>query len=196
MAEKFQIKQMLLIGSTGRNSGKTTLAVEFAKAWKEYYPVIGLKVTTIQERNGKCPRGGDGCGVCTGIKSEYEISEELHVNCNKDTSILLAAGLQKVFWLKALHSHLYEGIISFMGLVSESALIICESNSLRKIVSPGGFIMIDNQNNLPRKKSAIEVMDFADITVTSDVSRVADKIINSFIVSQNHLGIEISHIKN
>ena len=39
------IPQMILIGSSGRNSGKTTLAVEMINRWKSRSSIIALKIT-------------------------------------------------------------------------------------------------------------------------------------------------------
>ena len=83
------IEQMVLIGSTGRNSGKTTLAVELIKKYKDKFPVIALKITTIHNKDRKCHRGGDGCGACTNMKGNFELLEESGKDKNKDTSLLL-----------------------------------------------------------------------------------------------------------
>ncbi|WP_406542459.1 hypothetical protein [Clostridium ljungdahlii] len=60
--KKYNVPNMILIGSTARNSGKTTLAVSIINKYKLSRPVVALKVTTIQDKNGKCIRGGEGCG--------------------------------------------------------------------------------------------------------------------------------------
>ncbi len=192
MEEKLNIKQMLLIGSTCRNNGKTTLAVELIKSWKSSFTVIGLKVTTIEERDGKCPRGGEGCGVCASVKGNFEIVEELNTDANKDTSILLASGAEKVYWLKTLSSHIYEGMKELMQIIPSNALIVCESNSLRNVVKPGVFIMLDNRGDLPAKKSARKVAAMADITIKHDVKSNLDNIIKGIkITEQSGLGISL-----
>jgi hypothetical protein len=196
MKEKLYIPQMLLIGATNRNSGKTTLAVAAAKLWKDYYPVIGLKITAIQEKDGKCPRGGEGCGVCANVKGEYEISEETNISSNKDTSILLASGISKVYWLKTLKSHMYEGIQNLMSQIPKNTLIICESNSLREIVVPGGFIMLNNQENSQMKNSASEVIHMADLIITGDVRNSMDSIIKNFRLTETQSEIKISFVED
>lgn len=162
------IEQMILIGSAGRNSGKTTLAVELIKKWKNKFPVIALKITTIKDKNEKCSKGGQGCGVCTNIKENFELIEELNKTKNKDTSLLLASGAEKVYWLKCLNTHIFDGIKFFMDQIPKDALIICESNSLRNVVIPGSFIMLKNINSNTIKPSANKVIDNADIVVEND----------------------------
>jgi hypothetical protein len=161
--ELLTIEQMILIGSTGRNSGKTTLAVELIKKWKDKFPVVALKVTTVKDKNGKCPRGGHGCGICTNIKENFELLEEHNKSKNKDTSLLLAAGAKRVYWLKCLNTHICDGIKYFMDQIPKDALIICESNSLRNVVIPGSFIMLKSIENNVIKQSASEVIDYSDI---------------------------------
>ena len=59
---------------------------------------------------------------------------------------LLVAGCQKVFLLKVFQENLAEAIQQFLKAVPAQALIICESNSLRNVVQPGLFLMMNNQN--------------------------------------------------
>lgn len=163
MAEIQNVPNMILIGSTARNSGKTALAISLINKYRMHHRVIALKVTTIAEKNGKCIRGGNGCGTCSSLSGNYELTEELNTSGNKDTAILLAAGTEKVYWLKVLRSHIQEGFEEFIALMPENALIICESNSLRKFVKPGVFIMLKPSGDNKIKDSAAEVISQADI---------------------------------
>jgi hypothetical protein len=188
------IPQMLLIGSTGRNSGKTTLGTAFIKRWKPEYPIIGLKVTTIHERNGQCPRGGDGCGVCSSIKGEYEVLEEKNQNSNKDTSLLLAAGAERVYWIKSQNTHISMAINQFMKSIPKDALILCESNSLRNVIKPGSFIMLNNTANSSIKKTAAEVMKDADAIINVDLRTDINRILQSIEVEKSTYGPRINII--
>lgn len=190
--EKVRIPQMLIIGSEGRNNGKTTLATALIQQWKSKFPVIGLKVTTIQKRDGKCPRGGEGCGICSNLKGNFELLEETNPDASKDTSLLLSAGAEKVYWLKTLKSYMYEGIKTFLKQVHEGALIVCESNSLRNVVEPGGFIMLKNIGDNLVKKSAAEVEHMADIIVDYDIRGDVDDIIKKVKITNTQSGLSIS----
>ena len=189
-----KIEQMILIGSTGRNSGKTTLAVGLIRKWKNKLPIIALKITAIKEKNGKCPRGGHGCGVCTNIKGNYELLEENDKTKNKDTSLLLKAGADKVYWLKCLETHMYDGIKQFMDEIPKNTLIICESNSLRNVVIPGSFIMLKNMESNEIKPSARKVIDKADVIVENDFENSIKNIINKIEIKiiKSHFVIKIS----
>lgn len=178
--ELLKIERMILIGSTGRNSGKTTLAVELIKKWKKEFSIIALKITTIKDKSGKCPRGGHGCGVCANIKGNFELLEEHNKTNNKDTSLLLAAGAERVYWLKCLNTHIYDGIKHFIDTIPKNTIIICESNSLRNVVIPGSFIMLKNVENDVIKQSASEIINKADVIVENDfensIKNIAEKI--------------------
>jgi predicted P-loop ATPase/GTPase len=177
VTRKHNIPNMILIGSTARNSGKTTLAISIINKYKLNRPVVGLKVTTIHEKNGKCIRGGEGCGVCSNLKGNFEITEELNSDNNKDTSLLLAAGAENVYWLKTLKNNIYEGFEVFIKQIPENTLIVCESNSLRKVVNPGVFIMVKNTRDSQIKKSASEVIDQADIIIENNFNDDFQEII-------------------
>ena len=119
-----QVPQMLMIGSSGRNSGKTTLATQLIKDHPEI-PFIGLKVVTIVKKDGKCPRGGSGCGICTSINGNYDLTQERNTDGDKDTSLLLKAGAESVYFLRVLKTHLKEGIESFLNIAPKDAYILC-----------------------------------------------------------------------
>jgi hypothetical protein len=179
----FSAEQMILIGGTGRNRGKTVLAEELIHRFKDRFPVVGLKVTTVAHAGGVCPRGGEGCGACA-ITEKYVLTEELEGNVttlhgsaalpagcsNKDTTRLLHAGAERVFWLRSLRSALDEGFLAVLKKIPPTALIIGESNSLREVVKPGCFIMINSGPGEQVKPSAAQVADLAQITLESPIT--------------------------
>jgi hypothetical protein len=190
-AKYLDVPQMLLIGSTGRNSGKTTLAIALIRQWKNEFPVIGLKVTTIQESNGESPGGGEGCGVCAGVNGKFELIEEINPGIDKDTSRLLAAGAKPVLWLKSLKDYLYDGISFFMAQTTGNTLIVCESNSLRNVVNPGTFIMLNNLQGIQIKKSAGDVMAKADLIIDYDFTGNISGIIEKMAIQQSPSGLTV-----
>lgn len=185
------IPQMLLIGSTGRNSGKTSIAIEFIEKWKKHFSIFGLKVTTIHEKNGKCPRGGEGCGVCATLEGNYEIIEEIDLDKKKDTSMLLKAGADRVFWIKTLKENTADAIEDFMRRVPQDALIICESNTLRKTVKPGFFIMLNSTDTKHVKESAKQVMGEADTVMSYDFENKINKIVDDIEVVKTNYGLGV-----
>ena len=64
----------LLIGSTGRNAGKTEFACEIIRAFRGAHPLIGVKVTAVADRESNCPRGGECCGACAALEGDFAIA--------------------------------------------------------------------------------------------------------------------------
>lgn len=152
----------IIIGSTGRNTGKTEFACRVIKRLSKENFVVGVKVTAIDCNEGTCPRGGEGCGVCSSLTGKFVISEEILLNTVKDTSRMLHSGAQKVLWLKADKNFLTEGVDALLKLIPDNALIVCESNTIRTVIEPGLFLVIKNNNDKHIKKSAAEVIGLAD----------------------------------
>ncbi|MCR6544180.1 hypothetical protein [Dehalobacterium formicoaceticum] len=185
------VPRMLMIGSAGRNSGKTVLADALIRQWKSRQPVLALKVATVQELGGACVRGGKGCGLCSSLKDRFEIDAETDPTGDKDTNRLLAAGADQVYWLKAQKDYLREGTRELLAQITSDGIIICESNSLRNVVRPGYFIMIDNCGDAPWKKSARDVAEKADFILRSPVEesipQILEKVNHDFGWVLDHL---------
>ena len=137
-----KVPKMLLIGAAASNVGKTTFACRVIENVSRDIPLVAVKVTTISERDGRCPRGGEGCGVCSSFEGTFTITEETSEASDKDTSKLLAAGAKKVYWLRTLKEYLAEGAAALVELIGHDAVCVCESNSLRHVVEPGVFVIV------------------------------------------------------
>ncbi|HUW20102.1 MAG TPA: molybdenum cofactor guanylyltransferase [Sedimentisphaerales bacterium] len=165
-----RLDRMLMIGSTGANVGKTELACAIIRKFCKSNPLVGIKVTTIQARDGRCPRGGMGCGVCSSIAGNFLITEETDRTLRKDTARLLAAGARRVFWLRVIRAHLEEALAALLEVIGSDAVLICESNSLREVAEPGLFLMVGGRRQEGSKESARKVAELADKFVASDGS--------------------------
>jgi molybdopterin-guanine dinucleotide biosynthesis protein A len=189
---------MLMIGSAGANVGKTELACALLRKFSKDNDIIGIKVTTIKAKDGRCPRGGTGCGVCSSLEGDFHITEETEkkppvklgakylapqsfdlaqdrfiagfADSHKDTARLLAAGAKQVFWLRVMRTHLKEGIVALLDIIGPDSVMVCESNSLRRVVEPGLFLIVKDRNTRFWKDSARKVRDYADKIVVSNGS--------------------------
>lgn len=159
---------MLMIGSAGRNAGKTELACSLIRRFGLERKIVGIKVTTVDRKDGTCPRGGKGCGVCSSMSGAFCITEETLAAGRKDTSRLLAAGASRVFWLRVMRKSLHQGAVALLNAVGGDAVLICESNSLRKVMEPGLFLMVRDKDSDQYKISAMRVKGYADRTVLLD----------------------------
>jgi hypothetical protein len=162
------LPNMLLIGAANRDAGKTTFACRVISTLSTVTKVYGVKVTAIRESNGKCPRGGEGCGVCSSLTGHYCITEETHTDSAKDTARLLAAGCNRVFWLQVLHEHMAEGLRALLKMLPAGQPIVCESNSLSRVVQPGLFLMLKRADGLPTKETAREALSRVNEVVSFD----------------------------
>ncbi|MDR3341665.1 MAG: hypothetical protein LBT14_02550 [Treponema sp.] len=181
-------QSMILIGSSGRNSGKTTLAMELIRRWKVRFSITALKVTTIAHAGGACHRGGEGCGACS-IASKYVLEEEQDRGSDKDTIQMLRAGAAQVFWLRSLRGSLAEAYTGFLEKALPDTLIICESNSLREVVQPGCFIMLKSGTEDAIKASAAAVANLANITLPSPLgTRDMDRLLSALVLERTAQG--------
>lgn len=156
---------MLMIGSAGRNAGKTEFACVLIRRFVGDLDIAGVKVTAVDRKDGTCPRGKAGCGVCSSLKGEYCITEEKGLPPGKDTSRLLAAGAGKVFWLRVMLAHLKQGANALLDRIGRDAVSICESNSLRQVLEPGLFFMVKDRESNEYKTSAKAVGNYIDRTI-------------------------------
>lgn len=155
-------EHMVMIGATGRNSGKTTLALQIIDAYKDKLPIVAFKLITIRDHGDICPRGGQGCGICKGLKSCFDIREETGTG-TKDTMLLKKAGAHKVYLIRAFKENIREALEDALKSVPDNALILCESNSARLAAKPALFIMIQSSTASAVKPTAKAVLEYADI---------------------------------
>lgn len=174
---------VLLIGSTGRNSGKTELACTILRRLcrDQRTPArpVALKISTIHDPSAGCLRGRSGCGVCTSVRGRFLLTKETETRGGKDTQRLAAEGAGAVYWLRVKAPYLMEGFAAFASAVGANVPVICESNSVRTIVEPGLFVMMHPASAEPTKQSAQTVLDRADVTAHfggADVDDCADRI--------------------
>jgi molybdopterin-guanine dinucleotide biosynthesis protein A len=159
---------MLMIGATGRNTGKTELACRVIRSHAAQVPIAALKVTTVVRTDGTCPRGGAGCGVCSSLGEPWCVTRELDTDSGKDTSRLLGSGAREAWWLRVREESLRDGACGLLEHVPAGWVSVCESNSLSRVVEPGLFLQVRSASEGSVKTSARAVADLADRVVVSD----------------------------
>ena len=165
--QMFNVPNMIMIGATGRNTGKTEMACRLIKKFISSYTVIALKVTAIKEAEGKYHGGDERCGQYSSLKQNYSLTEEVSDNPQKDTGKMRAAGAHKVYWLEVKKEFLAEGIETFFKLINNGPdkIIVCESNSLRTVVKPGLFLINQNIRESAIKPSCQDVISYHDYMI-------------------------------
>jgi len=157
-----KLDNILIIGSSGANSGKTRLACDIIERFRSRAKVVAVKVTTVTSRTAPCPRGGTGCGACASLNGDFSLAEESKEDSAKDTARLLGAGASRVFWLRAMKDRLGDAFSALLEAVGRRSVMLCESNSLRRVVEPGLFVLVSNCDHTGWKDSAREVIADAD----------------------------------
>ena len=169
------LPNMLLVGAADRNVGKTNFVCRIIKEYLQSEPVVAAKITVIKEEGDKCPRGGQGCGVCTSLPGKFVITEELNSASSKDTSKMFAAGATKTFWLRVLESSMEEGVKELLHIIRNAVkhepMIVCESNSIRKVIEPGLFVVLKKTGENYVKPSCRTVINFADKIIYFDLCK-------------------------
>jgi hypothetical protein len=158
-----RVHALLMIGGASRNVGKTTLTCNIIRHFSKSHAIVGLKIKTIYEGD-QFFHGKDR----NPLKENYRLIEEFEINGDEDTSKMLKAGAKRAFKLKVNNLNLHEAFIYFLEHIDKNSLIICESNSLRKVVIPDIFLMIKHIEDKNMKPSAIELEEFADKNIFTD----------------------------
>lgn len=124
----------MLIAGTGNKSGKTTLACRVIEQFRDL-GVTGIKITphfhettpglvSIAERNG------------------YSVYAETNHSTNKDTSRMLNAGAENVYFAKVTDNFLQDAFMEIYRQIPEGSPVVCESPALRYYTEPGLFIIM------------------------------------------------------
>jgi len=157
---------LLLVGATGRNSGKTEFVCNLISRYSAQMEVGAAKVTTVSHGETGCPRGGAGCGVCASLTQPYSVSTETGGPEGKDTVRMIGAGAKPVLWLRARTEHLDQGAKELTSMLP--GISVVESNSVRKSLVPDLFVLVKGPGNEELKDSAKAVAHMADFLILSD----------------------------
>ena len=166
--DRLRLPGWIIIGATGRNSGKTEFACTLIRAFSRLHPVIGVKVTAIGEGQATCPRGGEGCGACSTLDGEFILSEEHGEPPGKDTTRMLESGAHRVFWLRCGQARLRGAVEALVSRLDPGQLVVAESNSLAQVVKPDLFLMVRDGKSSSIKPTAAAVISMANRVVVSD----------------------------
>lgn len=154
--QKTRYQNLLVIGSTGRNVGKTTLLCQIIHTIAEEQPVYAIKASVISpdrldEKENAIQPG---------------IFEETRYDTRKDTSRMLRAGAKRVFYLQK-EGKLLEGFLKILQKIPPASAIVCESNSLSHYLQPGLFLVVRPENRELTPKEILRTKN-GDLLIPSD----------------------------
>lgn len=154
--EHFVVPNMLLLAGAGQNVGKTSFAVAAIKQLKKLGKVVyGLKITPHFHSSNP-----SHLIVQT---ADYQIALEKDFTGTKDSSQMLKAGADEVFFVQTDSDNALLAAFDFVNrMVKEDVFWVCESGGLRFFVDPGLFLYFKLKNQVPQKKSAKKLMPLAD----------------------------------
>ncbi|HOX42041.1 MAG TPA: NTP transferase domain-containing protein [Myxococcota bacterium] len=159
MNERVPLPGLLLVGSANRGAGKTELVCRILQRFSGRFELTGVKITTIHEGEpATLGSGHDGHRAFTG---PCRLSEEASGVAGKDTTRMKAAGARRVLWLRVRREELRTGLSALREALGPSALAVVESSSLRGVVDPDLFLMLERPG-APPKPTAERVSGFAD----------------------------------
>lgn len=166
---RVRVPGLLLLGSAGRNAGKTTFACQVLRRLSARVEVTGVKVTTVAEGSDReCPRGGEGCGTCRSFDGPFLLTEERDGPEEKDTTRMLRAGARRVLWLRVHRCALRAGLQALRDALGPGTPAVAESNTARAVLDPDLFLLLRRTGASTFKATARAVRDFADRTVLFD----------------------------
>lgn len=151
------VPQMVMIGGNTRNSGKTTMACNIIEKLAGFHEVIGLKVTNV--RIGEDHLHGNHEEE---MASTYTIYEELNPDSHKDTSKMLLSGATHVYYIRTTEKFIEKAVLHFLSKYINKQIIVCESRSLRGIITPGLFLMMVGLQAEGKEKDISEYLNKAD----------------------------------
>lgn len=151
-----EAKHILLIAGGGQNVGKTTLVCQLIRRFAAHHHVVAVKMSSHMHEID------DGVDYIAKT-DDYAIVRETIVNMEKDSSKMLNAGANEVFYIQT-KPHALAGIVpDIMGLIDDR-LCICESGGLRQNIKPAVFIYLTNgekkEKDLLKSDADIVLSDF------------------------------------
>ena len=155
---------IVVIGGHSRSVGKTSVVAGLIAALPECR-WTALKIT--QYGHGICSANGEPCD-CATADHTWKITEESDRSGGSDTSRFLAAGAQKVWWVRTQQGRLAEALPTLRKRFREAANVIAESNSILKFIKPDLYLTVLDPATQDFKASAREFLDRADGVILHD----------------------------
>lgn len=118
---------ILLLAGTGRNVGKTAFAEQIIHKTAAEMHVWGLKISN-HYHPGEVPA--------------LRIQEEHVLTSHKDSSRMLRAGAEKVFYIQAQDADLPQLMNDFLTQLPADIAVVCEAGGLISFIEPSLFLLI------------------------------------------------------
>lgn len=158
---KIKMAELLLIAGSGRNSGKTTMACAIIGNVSRYQPTIGIKITPHFHEDSLS-------GKILVNRRELVIQEETQIDSGKDSSRMLQAGAEKVYFVMAKDEQLIKAMEAIQTLNTDHLPVVCESGGLIHFFKPGLFLMMSAEVRNDHKPNGGVLEALADLRIDFD----------------------------
>lgn len=149
---------IIVIGGHSRNIGKTSAVAAVISALPQMR-WTAVKIT--QFGHGICSANGEPCD-CESADHPIAISEERDPASGTDTSRFLAAGAERVLWVRTRQGDLASAMPHLRREIARSANVIFESNSILRFLRPDLYGAVLDPAVSDFKPSALRFLDRAD----------------------------------
>jgi len=161
------LDQILMIGGNARKSGKTTLICRILEAFGHRYRIAAVKAALYDDA-GDFARHHPEAGP-----SGYQEIQEIDSSVSKDSGKYLACGAAESWFFAALPDSEEQVIRQIASISHRADLLIVESNTLRKKITPGLFVMLHHKDRAV-KKSAQELQHLVDYALETGSEEFED----------------------
>ena len=170
---------MILIGGTGRNIGKTTLAESLIRKLSRFVPVTAIKMANIHPRNFSA-HGHD----VRSFRHKISIRKETDSQGNKDSMRFLKAGAVDSWFIETKDEFLSETFPEIEKILKKTRWSVCESNSLRNFIRPALFIMVRGDAEPPAQKNVPGLLLKADAVVRALDWNQFDNLVERIVLGE------------
>ena len=162
--EKTYCPNILTVSGTGRKVGKTTLACSIIKMMIGKGKVTGVKISPhfhdVDYENSLAEKAG-----------AYAVYQEDRIDRGKDSSQMLAAGADKVYYVQTSDGHLRDAWKQLSELLDKDTPVIIESGRIHDLVRPGISLLLthpDKYNQELNTKKAESDPNFTEIILDEE----------------------------
>jgi hypothetical protein len=156
-----KLPHWIIIYGTDRNSGKTSLIEKIISRFHSNIPICAVKISphfhSLAENT-----------IVVHQTDQSLIVREHFSGTGKDSSRMLDAGAELVFYVQVWDENLDAILPELMRLIPEDHAVICESGWARNLVEPGLFLILHRKGNKKIKESAEKFKDLADAWIEFD----------------------------
>ncbi len=149
---------VVVVGGHTRNIGKTTLAAQILAALPQMH-WTAMKIT--QYGHSVCSANGEPCD-CATADHAVAMSEERSRDSGTDTARMLAAGAERVLWVRTRQGQLAEAMPRVRREIAAAANVLLESNSVLRFLRPDVYVAVLDPAVADFKASALRYLDRAD----------------------------------